>query len=175
MSVAPRSVILVALTVLLVANSAPAQTGGSTSHAAATFLTPEASAPFSGTGRGGAGPSAVILRQSGPASYGFLVNQIWSYAGKDDRSDVNQTFLQPFFSFRTKSTVTWTLQMEASANWRATSGQEWTVPLILAVSKVTKLGRKPISLGAGGGYFLEKPDGGPEWKFRSTLTLLFPS
>jgi hypothetical protein len=36
------------------------------------------------------------------------------------------------------------------------------------------LGRRPTSLGIGVGYFAEKPDGGPEWKLRSIVTLLFP-
>jgi hypothetical protein len=39
---------------------------------------------------------------------------------------------------------------------------------------VVKIGRRPSSIGVGAGYYVETPNGGPEWKFRTVITLLFP-
>jgi hypothetical protein len=60
------------------------------------------------------------------------------------------------------------------ANWEAADGQEWTVPVNFAVSKMTMLGRRPIQVQAGVRYFLEKPTGGPSWGIRLGLVLVFP-
>ena len=138
------------------------------------LLIPATTDPFLGSERWGAGPTAVVLKQVGPWTVGGLVNHIWSYGGNADRAKVNQTFLQPFIAYGTKTGYTFTLQTESTANWEAASGQKWTVPLNVQLSKVTRLGKRPMSVALSPGYFLEKPDGGPNWKIRAALTLLFP-
>jgi hypothetical protein len=37
-----------------------------------------------------------------------------------------------------------------------------------------KVGSQPIQLSAGVRYYVEKPDGGPEWGLRFAVTWLFP-
>ena len=66
------------------------------------FLWPTATDDELGTGKWGVGPTGVGLLQKGPWTYGMLANHIWSFAGDDDRADVNSTFLQPFFAYNTK-------------------------------------------------------------------------
>jgi len=136
---------------------------------------PVSAEPTLGTEQWALGPTFVVLEQRGPWTYGMLANHLWSLAGESDRPDVNQTFLQPFVAFGAKHAVTYTLQSEITANWEASGGDVWTVPINVLVSKVAKLGRKPISVGAGAGYYAHAPDGGPEWKFRSVVTLLLPT
>lgn len=131
--------------------------------------------PALGAGKWTAGPTAVVLQQTGKWSVGLLVAQFWSYAGDGDRDDVNSTLLQPFVTFGATKTVTLTLNSEANANWQADSGDEWTVPVQLFVSKIVKLGHQPLSVQIGGGWFAEKPDGGPDWRLRSGITLLIPA
>jgi hypothetical protein len=138
------------------------------------LLVPAGADPFLGTEKWGAGPTAVALKQMGPWTVGGLVNHIWSYGGNDDRDPVNQTFLQPFLTYATKTGYSFTLQTETTANWEAASGQKWTVPVNVLVGKVTTLGKRPISFQLGAGYFVEKPTGGPDWKLRAAVTLLFP-
>ncbi len=54
-------------------------------------------------------------------------------------------------------------------------GETWTVPLNLTVSQLFKIGKLPLSLGAGVRYWAESPDNGPEdWGGRMVLTFLFP-
>jgi hypothetical protein len=138
------------------------------------LLVPTTSDPFLGTGRWGAGPTAVVLVQSGPLTYGALANQIWSYGGDSTRAEVNQTFVQPFLSYSTSTGYTFTLQAEASGNWEAPEGERWTVPVHVLVSKVTRLGRRPISFAIGPGFFVARPEGAPQWRLRAAVTLLFP-
>lgn len=120
----------------------------------------------------GAGPTAVALRQQGPWTYGALVNHIWSYAGEDQRTDVNATFLQPFFNYTTKSALSFILQTETTYDWEA---EEWSVPVNFLVTKVSRLGGQMFSWGGGVRYWADSPENGPEgFGARLIFTLLFP-
>jgi len=48
-----------------------------------------------------------------------LANQIWSFAGKEDRAGVNSLFLQPFLSRAYKGGFSWALNTEFTQNWEA--------------------------------------------------------
>jgi hypothetical protein len=145
--------------------------GGWILGAGPAFLLPTATDPALGSGQYAAGPTAVLLRQRGPWTYGLLANHLWSFAGDDDRPDVNQTFLQPFLAYNTPSGFGLTLQAESSYDWNT---DQWTVPVGLFASQVLKLGDQPLSLNFGPRVFAEGPSGSPEWGLRFTLTLLFP-
>ena len=114
------------------------------------FALPTTTDPFLGSGKWSMGPTAVVLKQAGPITYGALVNHLWSVAntGNYERTDVNQTYLQPFFNYTTKTAVSLGVSSEASANWEG-DGDTWTVPIVFSVSKVTRLGPFPFSLGGG--------------------------
>jgi hypothetical protein len=127
-----------------------------------------------GSGKWAAGPTFVILKQEGHWTFGALANHVWSFAGDDSRPEVNQTFLQPFAAYTTKKATTFTLNSESTLNWNASSGNKWTVPVIVQVSQLVKLGRRPLSVGVGYGNYIETPDGGPNWKLRMLVVLLFP-
>ncbi len=138
------------------------------------LVLPATADPYLGGERWAVGPSVVVLKQIGPWTTGALVNHLWSYAGNSARKDINQTFLQPFVSYTTKTAVTVGLNVEATGNWEAASGQEWTVPILVSASKLVRLGKRPISMGVAAGGYASKPDGASSWKFRSSITLLFP-
>ncbi len=137
-------------------------------------LVPVTSEPFLGTEKLALGPTAVVLKQIGGATFGALVNHLWSIAGDDERADVNQTFIQPFFAYTTKTAWTYTLSSEISLNWEARAGEEVTAPINFQITKLVRLGRQPLSVGPAVGYFIDQPGIGPKWKARFTLTLLFP-
>ena len=67
------------------------------------FLIPTGTNTYLGTGKFGIGPSGLILKQSGSLTFGVLANQIWSVAGSSGRTNVNQMFIQPFFTNNWKS------------------------------------------------------------------------
>lgn len=139
------------------------------------LMLPSTSDPLLGAGKYAAGPTVVVLNQSGKLTTGFLANHLWSYADISDleRQDVNKTFLQPFLALSLPNAVTLSLNTEATADWENV-GEEWTVPVNIAISKVTKLGPFPFSVQAGAGVYAEKPEGGPDWRLRTQFTLILP-
>ena len=134
---------------------------------------PSTTTPTLGTEKWSAGPTIVALKQSGPWTYGALWNQVWSFAGNADREDVSQMYLQPFLSHTDRQALTIGVSAEAAANWKA-GDHKWTVPVIASVSKVASFGTFPASYQIGLGVYTAKPDSGPSWKLRSTVTILLP-
>ena len=133
---------------------------------------PTASDDLLGSEKWSAGPTGVALKQQGQWTYGLLVQHVWDYAGEDDRDSVNNTLLQPFASFTTKTATTFTLQTEAVYNWR---NEEWAVPINATVSQVLKLGTQLIQLKLGARYWAESSETGPEgWGFKAGIVFLFP-
>jgi hypothetical protein len=132
---------------------------------------PTATEEALGAGKWGAGPTIVALQQKAGFTYGILANQIWSFAGQQDRTEVNSTFLQPFVSFTTKTYTTFGINTETTYNWQT---EEATAPMNFSVQQLIKIGKMPIALQAGYRYYIGKPDGGPDWGLRFTITFLFP-
>lgn len=136
------------------------------------FLLPTATDELLGSEKWGAGPTAVVLKQTGPWTVGFLGNHVWSFAGEDDRTDINASYMQPFLAYVTKTHTTFNLNTESVYDWEA---EQWSVPINFQVSQLLKIGGQPISVGAGVRYWAESPDAGPEdWGARLSLTFLFP-
>ena len=119
------------------------------------ILVPAATNNSLGTEKFGLGPSVVALVQPGKWTIGFLFNHIWSTSGANDRSDVNQTFLQPFANYNLGAGLALGASTEATGNWEA--DENWTAPLIFNVSKVTVLGRRPVSFTVGAGPTVAAP------------------
>lgn len=136
------------------------------------LLFPTATSDLLGSEKWGAGPTAVILKQAGPWTFGALANHLWDYAGHDSRGSINVTYFQPFVSYTTPKATTFGLNMESTYDWQ---GNQWTVPINATVSQLMKFGDQPVSLVAGVRYYAEKPDGGPEWGLRLGITFLFPN
>lgn len=113
-----------------------------------------------------------MLKQTGGWTYGLLLNHIWSYAGDEHRDYVSSTFLQPFISYTTKSKTTFGVNTESTYDWH---NSQWTVPINLSVSQLTKVGKMPVSIGLGAKYYAEGPSGAPDWGVRFIVTPLFPT
>jgi hypothetical protein len=144
--------------------------GGWVLGAGPVFLWPSATDSMLGSGKFGAGPTVVALRQEHGFTYGILANQIWSYAGWGDQN-VSATFLQPFVAFTTKTYTTFAVNTESTYNWEA---KEWTVPLNFQIAQLLKIAGKPVQFQLGYRYYADKPSGGPDWGLRFTVTFLFP-
>jgi hypothetical protein len=137
----------------------------------AAFLLPTATDDALGAEQWALGPTAVMLKQTSAWTYGALANQLWSVAGDDARADVNATFLQPFVSRNLGRGQTVTFNSESTYDWRS---NQWNAPFNLTYTKVATLGDQRISWGGGVRWYLEAPDGGPDWGLRFVVTLLFP-
>ena len=114
----------------------------------------------------------MALKQEGPWTYGILANQIWSFAGQDDRENVSSTFLEPFLSYTTHDAWTFSLDTESTYNWEA---RDWAVPINVTISKLVRIDKQAVSFGIGTRYWAASPDGGPDgFGIRAFATLLFP-
>jgi len=52
---------------------------------------------------------------------------------------------------------------------------KWSVPMNAGVTKLVRIGRLPVSLMAGVGYWFDSPDSGPEgWRFRFQANFVLP-
>lgn len=146
--------------------------GGWTWGAGPVLLLPTGSDDLLTADKWGIGPTFVVLKQSGPYTYGALANHIESFAGKDSRPDISATFLQPFVSRTTPKAWTYSLNAETTYDWE---NDQWSIPLNVVVSKLVAWGKQPVQLGAGVRYWIEVPDAGPEGLgVRLQLTFLFP-
>jgi hypothetical protein len=145
---------------------------GLTWGAGPVFLLPTATDDLLGTEKWGAGPSFVLLQQTESHwTIGMLANHIWSFAGKDEREDVNSTYLQPFITKGIGKGRTIALNSESTYNWRT---GHWNAPINLTYAQIVKVGDQLVNLKFGPRYYVETPSGGPDWGLRFEVTLLFP-
>ena len=63
--------------------------------------------------------------------------------------------------------------IEANGNWEADT-DKWNAPLLFNVSKVTRLGKRPVSFQLAAGPYIASPDAGASWRFRLSANFLFP-
>jgi hypothetical protein len=152
----------------------PSKAGPLTWGVGAVMQFPTATDDVLGTGKWSAGPGFVALRSDGPWVYGGLINNIWSFAGDDDRADVNQMLIQPFVNYNFEHG--WYLMTAPiiTANWEASSDDRWTVPLGGGIGKLLKFGNQPVNISLQAYGYVERPAGGPEWGLRFQVQFLFP-
>jgi hypothetical protein len=128
-----------------------------------------------GSGKWAAGPSLAALVQPGRWVVGGVINNIWSFAGDENRSDVNAMTLQPIINYNfPKFYLSYTPII--SANWEADSEDVWTVPLGIGVGKLVKVGGVlPLNLGVSYFYNVVAPSFGPDWQIQAVAMVLLPT
>ncbi len=127
-----------------------------------------------GSGKWSAGPTAVVLTQVKPWSVGILARQLWSFAGDDGRADVSQFLIQPFVNYNFEGGWFLFSDPTITANWKAASGQQWTVPLGGGVGRLFNIGKQPVNMRLGVFGNVVRPDFAPKVALKFTVQLLFP-
>ena len=127
-----------------------------------------------GQGKFGMGPTAVVLVQPGKWTLGLLVNNVWSVAGHANLPDVNQFLLQYFINYNLNKGWYLTWQPSITANWEATNGGRWVVPLGGGVGRIMRLGFQPVNVGLQFYGNAVHPAGGSPWNMRLQIAFLFP-
>ena len=135
---------------------------------------PTATDAVLGSEQWSAGPSVVVLTIRGPWVVGALANNLWSYAGDDDRQDVNQFLFQYFINYNLPHGWYISSAPIITANWEADSDNTWTVPFGGGVGKVFRIGKQPMNAQVQAFYNAMRPDNGPDWTLRLQLQFLFP-
>lgn len=138
------------------------------------FVLPTATSETIGQGKLSMGPSFVALMQPGHWTLGALINNAWSVAGSGGRPDVNQMLLQYFINYNLKKGWYITVQPIVTANWQASSGSVWTVPVGGGIGRIMKVGFQPINLSAQFYGNAVYPTGGSPWGMRLQIAFLFP-
>lgn len=135
---------------------------------------PTATNPAIETGQFAAGPTFVILKISKKWVFGALANQLWRFAGNEDTPAINTFFTQPFINYNLKRGWAISTAPAITANWDAPSGQVWTVPVGLGVSKITMVGKQPLNILLQYYHNIERPDAAGADLVRMQFTLLYP-
>ena len=132
-----------------------------------------------GTGKWSAGPMGLAFHVGPPGGWilGTVVQHWWSFAGDDERQDVNMTNIQYVAFYRlTAETNIGFGSPNITANWEADSGNKWTVPVGLGWNTTTKIGPLPVKIGVEAYKYIEKPDNfGPDYGLRLIFSPVVPS
>jgi len=139
-----------------------------------TLTLPTATDDALGSGKWSAGPSVVVLTMPEPWVLGVLARNIWSFAGDDNRADVNQLLVQPFVNYNMADGWYLTSSPIVTANWEASNDERWTVPIGGGVGKIFKIGSQPVNASVQSYYNIETPTFGPDWSLRLQLQFMFP-
>jgi hypothetical protein len=122
-----------------------------------------------------AGPSGVGLYMHGPWVVGLLANNIWSYAGNNDRKDMSQFLAQYFINYNLPDAWYLSAAPIITANWEAEGkGNKWTVPVGGGFGKVFRIGKLPFNGSVAAFSNVVRPDGAPDWTLRLQLAILLP-
>ena len=127
-----------------------------------------------GQGKFGMGPTAVVLVQPGKWTVGALVNNVWSVAGHSDLPDVNQFLLQYFINYNLQKGYYITWQPTITANWEATNGGRWVVPVGGGIGRIMRLGSQPVNVGLQFYGNAVHPPGASPWSHATAIAFLFP-
>jgi len=129
-----------------------------------------------GTGRNSAGINGVGFFAKKPWTLGLLASNIWSYDGDGGRADVDQMTVQPFINYNIPNGDGWYLKSAPviTANWEASGGDTWTVPLGGGFGRVMNFGTQPVNLSLDAYANVVKPDGGADFQVNAQIVFLFP-
>lgn len=152
----------------------PVEVGSFIWGAGFSVAMPTASSDTLGSGKWSVGPTAVILKQTKWGSFGALARQLWSVAGDSDRQDVSQFLFEPFLNYNLDGGWYLTSDMVWTANWKADSSNQWTIPVGGGFGKMFKIGNQPVNSKLEAYTNVVQPDGAPDWSLRFTFQFLFP-
>jgi len=127
-----------------------------------------------GSGKWSAGITGVALTVPKWGSVGILGRQLWSFAGDSDRTNVDQTLIEPFLNYNLDNGWFLLTDIVMTANWEADSNNRWTIPLGGGVGRVFKVGKQAINSRLEAYCNVEQPDGAPDYYINFTWQFLFP-
>jgi hypothetical protein len=140
------------------------------------FQLPTATDRVLGSDKWSAGPTFVTLLLTKKVVTGVLINNLWSFAGNEDRPNVNAMTLQPFFNYNLPEGWYLTTSPVITANWEARSDNRWTVPIGGGIGRIFKIGDQPVNAQLTAYYNIVTPDDiGANWQLRAQWTFLFPT
>jgi hypothetical protein len=135
---------------------------------------PTATDDILGSGKFSIGPSFVLVNMTEKLMLAAIISDWFSIAGDSERDDVNTFYLQYVATYFLPNKWYLTTGPINTANWKAESGQKWTIPVGGGFGKMFKWGNIPMDATAQVFYYAVKPDDGPDWQLRFQLKFIFP-
>ena len=138
---------------------------------------PTATNDVLGSSRWGLGPTFVMLHlgQGDPWVYGVLINNLYSIGhGGGDSASYNTMLVQPFLNYNFKGGTYLTSSPIATANFNASSGNVWTIPMGGGVGHIFHFGRLPVNTQISGYYNVARPEFAGNWQIRAQVQFMFP-
>ena len=122
------------------------------------------------------GPAAVVLTMPGHWVIGALVSNVWNIGnGYNDAPNVNAMTAQYFINYNMEGGWYLTSAPVMTANWKADSGEKWTVPVGGGFGRVFKLGGQHVNMKLAAYYNVDAPDDNDDvWNLQFQCTFLFP-
>jgi hypothetical protein len=138
------------------------------------FVFPTAVAPALGSGKWSAGPGGVVLVTVGSWVFGGVMSQIWSFAGDSSQTSVSELTLQSFIYLNLKAGWYLTSSSSQTGNWRAPSGDPWSVTLGGGVGKIFRVGDQALNFQLGAFDDVRGATNSGSWSFSFQFAILFP-
>jgi hypothetical protein len=138
---------------------------------------PVALLPTGGSGRGteqwALGPAVGFTAKKGKFLWGAFNQNLFTYAGDDDRTPVNASVLQPILSYGLGHG--WSVgcsEMTVTYDWQ--DGRWSSLPVGAKIAKLVKVGKLPIQASLQYEHDYADHRGDPEDIVRFTMKFLFP-
>ena len=137
------------------------------------LLFPTATNDALGADQWAAGPAAGFVARSHKMLWGVFNQNLFSYAGNNDREDVNVSIIQPIVNFSLPDG--WSIgtsEMNLTYDWEK---HDWTaLPVGVKLAKLVKFGQLPVQFSGAYEYNFANDYVAPEWAVNFTVKFLFP-
>jgi hypothetical protein len=127
-----------------------------------------------GTGKDSAGLSTALLTIQGPWLVGVLITDVASIGGQEARKSVHQFLMQPFVDYNFSHGWYLASSPIMTANWKATPGNKWTIPVGGGGGRILHLGHQAVNTYVQAFDDVASPHAGGTWTLRLQVQLLFP-
>jgi hypothetical protein len=139
------------------------------------FSFPTATNRLARTGQWGLGPTAVALTMPGPWVIGTLINNVWRIGGDANGHVLNTFTMQPFINYNLPHAWAISTAPLITSDWSAPSGNRWTVPIGLGVSKIARIVEQPLNLQLQYYHNVSHPDQAGSEQLRLSVAALWPT
>jgi hypothetical protein len=137
---------------------------------------PSASDDILGGGKWSAGPAALGGYLGAKVKVAFLVQNYFSYAGDKARDDIRLMNLQYLYYYSLNEVTSIGAGPNIIANWEASKGNKWTVPIGIGINRTFQLGKLPVRFGVEWFYNVVRPDSvGANWDMRFMVIPAIPA
>lgn len=137
------------------------------------MLFPTASEDELGAEKWAIGPAIGFVRAEPGLLWGLFSQNLFSFAGEDDRDDVNVSTLQPIVNYSLPNN--WSIgtsEMTMTYDWER---DDWTaLPLGAKLTRLLRFGELPVQLSGSYEYDFQDDYVGSEWAINLTAKFLFP-